>query len=50
MGYRTDMSVQKKAPGGGIAPSWGIAAMAEKVSRDRGTAAILSQYRAIWGH
>ena len=36
MGYRTDMSVYKKAPRGGIAPSWGIAAMAEKVSRDRG--------------
>ena len=36
MGYRTDMFVQKKAPSGGIAPCWGIAGMAEKVSRDRG--------------
>ena len=36
MGYRTDMFVQKKAPSGGIAPCWGIAGLAEKVSRDRG--------------
>ena len=36
LGYRTDMSVKKKAPKGGIAPCWGIAGMAEKVSRDRG--------------
>ena len=36
MGYRTDMSVSNKAPRGGIAPCWGIAGMAEKVSRDRG--------------
>ena len=50
MGYRTDTFVQEKAPSGGIAPCWGIAGMAEKVSRDRGIAAILSQYRAIWGH
>ena len=50
MGYRTDMSVYNKAPRGGIAPCWGIAGMAEKVSRNRGIAAILSHYRAIWGH
>ena len=36
MGYCTYMSVSKKAPRGGIAPCWGIAGMAEKVSRDRG--------------
>ena len=36
MGYRTDMSVKNEAPSGGIAPCWGIAGMAEKVSRDRG--------------
>ena len=30
------MSVEKKAPRQGIAPCWGIAGMAEKVSRDRG--------------
>ena len=30
------MSVSRKAPRGGIAPCWGIAGMAEKVSRDRG--------------
>ena len=36
MGYRTDMSVYNKAPRRGIAPCWGIAGTAEKVSRDRG--------------
>ena len=36
MGYRTGMSVQNEAPRGGIASCWGIAGMAEKVSRDRG--------------
>ena len=36
MGYRTGMSVQNGAPRGGIASCWGIAGMAEKVSRDRG--------------
>ena len=50
MGYRTYMSLSNKAPRGGVAPCWGIAGMAEKVSRDRGIAPILSQYRAIWGH
>ena len=42
--------VNLSTKGGGLAPLWGIAGMAEKVSRDRGIAAILSQYRAIWGH
>ena len=41
-GYRTD-----KAPRGGIARCWGIAGMADKVSRDRGyrIATALASYR-----
>ena len=49
LGYRTSIAryvakwgialiclCKRRHQGGGIAPSWGIAAMAEKVSRDRG--------------
>ena len=49
LGYRTSIAryvakwgialiclCKKKAPKGGIAPCWGIAGMAEEVSRDRG--------------
>ena len=39
-----------KAPKGGIELCWGIAGMTEKVSCDRGIAAIRSQYRSKWGH
>ena len=46
---------EMKYQGGGIAPFWGNANLPEKLSRDMGVshctiAAIVSQYRAIWGH
>ena len=35
---------------GGIAPFLGAASLPEKETRNMGVAAIVLQYRAIWGH